>query len=95
VIATPTDHGVPIRPQSFAKAIRHAELVKSHADSHLVWLGPNWPAIAVRIRIDTQFGHFDATCSGVQTDAENGPAQPDYFACNADRVRELCAQNDR
>jgi phosphate transport system substrate-binding protein len=33
----------------------------------------------------------------VQTDAENGQSQtqPDYFACGADRVRELCARNDR
>jgi pimeloyl-ACP methyl ester carboxylesterase len=51
VIATRTDRGVPFaHAQWFAKAIRHAELVNSHADSHLVWLGPDWPAIAERIR---------------------------------------------
>jgi phosphate transport system substrate-binding protein len=33
----------------------------------------------------------------VQTKAQNSqtPEQPDYFACGADRVRELCARNDR
>jgi hypothetical protein len=33
----------------------------------------------------------------VQGEAEKSqPAkQPDYFACGADRVRELCARNDR
>jgi len=31
----------------------------------------------------------------VQTEAMKGPAQPDYFACGADPVRQLCARNDR
>jgi pimeloyl-ACP methyl ester carboxylesterase len=51
VIATRTDRGVPFaQARSLAGSIRHAELVESHADSHLVWLGPDWPAIAERIR---------------------------------------------
>jgi pimeloyl-ACP methyl ester carboxylesterase len=51
VIATPTDRGVPFaHARWFAGAIRHADLVESRADSHFVWLGPDWPEIAVRIR---------------------------------------------
>jgi pimeloyl-ACP methyl ester carboxylesterase len=50
VIATRTDRGVPFaHAQSLASSIRHAELVESHAHSHLVWLGPDWPAITGRI----------------------------------------------
>jgi pimeloyl-ACP methyl ester carboxylesterase len=52
VIATRTDGGVPFaHAQSLVDTIRHAELVESRADSHLVWLGPDWPAIADRIRV--------------------------------------------
>ncbi len=51
VIATRTDGGVPFaHAQSLASSIRHAELVESHAHSHFVWLGADWPAIAERIR---------------------------------------------
>jgi len=51
VIATRTDRGVPFaHAQSLTGSIRHAELVNSHAHTHFVWLGPDWPAIAERIR---------------------------------------------
>ena len=51
VIATRTDRGVPFaHAQSLASTISHAELVESRAHSHFVWLGPDWPAIAERIR---------------------------------------------
>jgi pimeloyl-ACP methyl ester carboxylesterase len=51
VIATRTDRGVPFaHAQSLASTIRHAQLVESRAHSHFVWLGPDWPAIAQRIR---------------------------------------------
>jgi pimeloyl-ACP methyl ester carboxylesterase len=51
VIATRTDGGVPFaHAQSLADTIPFAELVESRADSHLVWLGHDWPAIAERIR---------------------------------------------
>jgi pimeloyl-ACP methyl ester carboxylesterase len=52
VIATRTDGGVPFaHAQSLASTIRNAELVESRAHTHLVWLGPDWPAIAERIRL--------------------------------------------
>lgn len=51
VIATRTDRGVPFgHAQSLAGTIRHAELVESRAHSHFVWLGPDWPKVAERIR---------------------------------------------
>ncbi|HEY2831280.1 MAG TPA: alpha/beta fold hydrolase [Sporichthyaceae bacterium] len=51
VIATRTDRGVPFHhSQSFADVIRRAELIVSNAPSHFVWLGPDWPVIAARIR---------------------------------------------
>lgn len=51
VIATRTDRGVPFaHAQSLTSSIRHAELVESRADSHFVWLGSDWPAIAERIQ---------------------------------------------
>jgi pimeloyl-ACP methyl ester carboxylesterase len=51
VIATRTDGGVPFgHAQSLAGSIRHAELVESRAHTHFVWLGPDRPAIAERIR---------------------------------------------
>ncbi len=51
VIATRHDGGVPFaHAQSLAAAIRHAELVESEADSHLIWLGQDWPSIAETIR---------------------------------------------
>jgi pimeloyl-ACP methyl ester carboxylesterase len=51
VIATRTDRGVPFaHAQSLASTIRHAELLESHADTHFIWLGADWPAIVERIR---------------------------------------------
>ena len=50
VIASRTDAGVPYaHAQSLANGIRHARLIESHAPSHLVWLGSDWPAIAEQI----------------------------------------------
>jgi pimeloyl-ACP methyl ester carboxylesterase len=52
VIATRKDGGVPFaHAQSLAAAIRHAELVESQADSHFIWFGPDWPAIAETIHV--------------------------------------------
>jgi pimeloyl-ACP methyl ester carboxylesterase len=52
VIATRTDGGVPFaHAQSLASTIRNAQLVESRAHTHFVWLGPDWPAIAQRIRL--------------------------------------------
>ena len=51
VIATRNDGGVPFaHAESLAAAIRHATLVQSQADTHLIWLGPDWPTIAGMIR---------------------------------------------
>jgi pimeloyl-ACP methyl ester carboxylesterase len=51
VIATRNDGGVPFADaESLAAAIRHATLVQSQADTHLIWLGQDWPTIADRIR---------------------------------------------
>jgi pimeloyl-ACP methyl ester carboxylesterase len=51
VIASRKDGSVPFtRALSLAAAIRRAELVESQADSRFVWFGPDWPAIADRIR---------------------------------------------
>lgn len=47
VIATRNDGGVPFaHAESLAAAIRHATLVQSQADTHLIWLGTDWPTIA-------------------------------------------------
>ncbi len=63
VIATRTDGGVPYaHAQSLASTIRNAELVESHADTHFVWLGPDWPAISERIR---RFLDTDATTAAL------------------------------
>lgn len=52
VIATRTDGGVPFaHAQSLASSIRNAQLVESRAHTHFVWLGPDWPATAERIRL--------------------------------------------
>jgi pimeloyl-ACP methyl ester carboxylesterase len=52
VIATRHDGGVPFaHAQALTAAIRHARLVESHADSHLIWLARDWPNIAETIRI--------------------------------------------
>ncbi|GIF45936.1 pimeloyl-ACP methyl ester carboxylesterase [Asanoa ferruginea] len=51
VIATRTDRGVPFaHAESLASTIRHATLVESHAHTHVIWLSPDWPPIAARIR---------------------------------------------
>jgi pimeloyl-ACP methyl ester carboxylesterase len=51
VIATPHDGGVPFaHAQSLTAAIERAQLVESHADSHFIWFGPDWPTIAETIR---------------------------------------------
>jgi len=51
VIATRNDGAVPFaHAQSLVAAIRHAELVESQAESHVIWLGSDWPAIAETIR---------------------------------------------
>jgi len=51
VIATRNDGGVPFaHAESLAAAIRHATLVQSQADTHLIWLGHDWPTIADTIR---------------------------------------------
>lgn len=52
VIATRHDGGVPFtHAQALTAAIGHAELVESQADSHFIWLGPDWPAISEKIRV--------------------------------------------
>jgi len=52
VIATRHDRGVPFaHAQALTAAIRHARLVESHADSHLIWLAHDWPTIAETIRV--------------------------------------------
>ncbi len=51
VIATRNDGAVPFaHAQSLVAAIRRAELLRSQADSHLIWFGRDWPAIAKRIQ---------------------------------------------
>jgi hypothetical protein len=51
VIATRNDGSVPFaHARSLTQAIPHATLVESQADSHFIWLGPDWPAIADTIR---------------------------------------------
>jgi pimeloyl-ACP methyl ester carboxylesterase len=51
VIATRKDGSVPFtHAQSLTTAIRRAELIESQADSHFIWLGSDWPAIAGKIR---------------------------------------------
>ena len=52
VIATRNDGGVPFtHAQALTAAIQHAQLVESHADSHFIWLGPDWPTITETIRV--------------------------------------------
>jgi pimeloyl-ACP methyl ester carboxylesterase len=52
VIATRHDRGVPFaHAEALTAAIRHATLVESHADSHLIWLARDWPDIAEKIRV--------------------------------------------
>jgi len=52
VIATRNDGGVPFtHAQALTAAIQHAQLVESQADSHFIWLGPDWPTITETIRV--------------------------------------------
>jgi hypothetical protein len=39
------------QPTLVTSSIRNAQLVESSAHTHFVWLGPDWPAIAKRIRL--------------------------------------------
>jgi len=51
VIATRNDGSVPFaHARALSDAIAHATLLESRADSHFVWLGPDWPTIAGAIR---------------------------------------------
>ncbi|MFJ8112534.1 alpha/beta fold hydrolase [Streptomyces sp. NPDC096132] len=51
VIASGHDGAVPFaHARSLAAVLRRAELLESLADSHFVWFGDDWPAIAARIR---------------------------------------------
>ena len=51
IVATRHDRGVPFtHAEAFAATIPHATLVESVADSHLIWFGPDWPAIADQIQ---------------------------------------------
>jgi pimeloyl-ACP methyl ester carboxylesterase len=51
VIASRTDRSVPFaHAESLTAALPRAELVESQADGHMIWFGPDYPAIATRIR---------------------------------------------
>ncbi|MFD8559951.1 alpha/beta fold hydrolase [Streptosporangium canum] len=51
VIATRTDRSVPFtHAQSLAATIPRAELVASQADGHMIWFGPDYPAIVGKIK---------------------------------------------
>ncbi|MGW2112162.1 alpha/beta hydrolase [Streptomyces sp. NPDC001948] len=51
VIGARNDAAVPFaHAEALAAALPAAELVESAADSHFVWFGSGWPAIAERIR---------------------------------------------
>jgi pimeloyl-ACP methyl ester carboxylesterase len=72
VIATRTDGGVPFaHARSLASAIRNAQLVESRAPTHFVWLGPDWPMIAERIR-----GFLDRACPPRPTPTDPAPTDP-------------------
>jgi len=43
-----------------AAALPRAELIESRADSHLIWFGEDWPAIAERIRAFLMLGPSSA-----------------------------------
>jgi pimeloyl-ACP methyl ester carboxylesterase len=50
VIASRNDGSVPFaHAEALTAAIGNADLVESQADSHMIWLGPDWPAIAETI----------------------------------------------
>ncbi|WP_204040366.1 alpha/beta fold hydrolase [Acrocarpospora phusangensis] len=51
IVATRNDRAVPFaHARSLAAAITRSELVESRADSHLIWFGSDYPAIAAKIR---------------------------------------------
>jgi pimeloyl-ACP methyl ester carboxylesterase len=50
IIATRNDTAVPFaHAQTLAQAIPHARLITSHADSHFIWFGDDYPTIAATI----------------------------------------------
>jgi hypothetical protein len=58
VIASRNDRPVPFaHAQSLAAAVPRATLVESHADTHMIWLGPDYRAIAATIRAFLQPNH--------------------------------------
>ena len=51
VIATRNDGAVGFaHAEALTAAIRHSRLIESHADTHFVWFGPDWPEVGGRIR---------------------------------------------
>jgi pimeloyl-ACP methyl ester carboxylesterase len=51
VIASRRDGAVPFtHAQALTAGLPHAELLESSADSHFVWFGDDWPAVAARMR---------------------------------------------
>jgi len=65
VIATRNDGGVPFaHAESLTAAIAHARLIESRADSHFIWFGHDWPAIAETIRAFLTVGLPPTPCRG-------------------------------
>lgn len=61
VIATRNDRSVSFaHAQSLAAALPRAKLVESHADSHMIWFGPDYRAIAATIRAFLLADHHTA-----------------------------------
>jgi pimeloyl-ACP methyl ester carboxylesterase len=61
IIATRNDRSVPFaHAQSLTAAISRAELVESRADSHMIWFGSDYPAIAAQIRAFLLADHHTA-----------------------------------
>ncbi|MFC5827258.1 alpha/beta fold hydrolase [Nonomuraea insulae] len=61
IIATRNDRSVPFaHAQSLTAALPQAELVESHADSHMIWFAPDYPAIAAQIRAFLLTDHHTA-----------------------------------
>ncbi|HTJ36460.1 MAG TPA: alpha/beta hydrolase [Dactylosporangium sp.] len=78
VIATRADRGVPFaHAESLTATIRRAELVESHAGSHLVWFAADWPAIAARITafLTTPLG---GAAPAPPTAGPQEPVMPDF-----------------
>ncbi|MGI5243335.1 alpha/beta fold hydrolase [Dactylosporangium sp. CA-139066] len=74
VIATRADGGVPFaHAESLAAGIHGAELVESHARSHLVWFAPDWPALAAVI---TAFLKAPTAGPGHARASSDAPVQP-------------------